>query len=522
MTKTTRKTIRSRTIAASLLGLMISACAIPAPQIDPTVFDKRTTAEMLSAAYEGIQTFHIDEPNVPDVATSGLEGLSEIDDRYSVSREDGTVSVTYDDIQLASFPEPDADDVPRWSMLSAAAIDVGRIASQDLEEATPEEIYDTVLSAAIGQLDRFSRYASAKKAKENRAQRQGYSGIGVSLGLVEGRPVITGVFIGSPAAEAGLVEGDILLEVDGTRVDTLTTHAIADLVRGPTGTAVRLRIASGETGAVHALSVDRRKVIEQTVYAKRLGTIAHIRVTGFNERTEDDMRRALARARSAQRPLEGVILDLRGNRGGVLPDAIALSNLFVEDGTLLKMHGRHAMARKRYDADLGDTIDGRPMAVLIDSGSASASEVVASALQDAGRAVVIGSRSYGKGTVQMIRPLPNKGELILTWARMYAPSGYALSTYGVMPDICTFDGGSVDAVLSDLSDPDSADALARELRLSVGSLPATERAALLQACPDTPRRKYGTDLPLEVARTLLDDPMLYTSAFRTPSVAMRP
>ncbi len=522
MNKTVRTTIRSRTIAISVLGSLLSACAMPPPTVDPTVFDKRTTAEMLSAAYEGIQTFHIDEPNVPEVATSGLEGLSEIDDRYAVSREDGMVSVTYDDIQLASFPEPDADDVPRWSMLSAAAIDVGRIASPELESASPEDIYETVLDAAIGQLDRFSRYASAEKAKENRAQRQGYSGIGISLGIVDGRPVITGVFIGSPAAEAGLVVGDVLLSVDGTQVTDIGIQAIANIVRGPTGTSVQLRIASGTTNAVHALSVSRRKVIEQTIYAKRLGPLAHIRVTGFNERTEDDMRRALARTRSDHQPLQGVILDLRGNRGGVLPDAIALSNLFVEDGTLLKMHGRHGMARKRYDADRGDTIQGRPMVVLIDSGSASASEVVASALQDAERAVVIGSRSYGKGTVQMIRPLPNKGELILTWARMYAPSGYALSTYGVMPDICTFDGESVEEILANLSDPEAPDAVARELRVAVGTLPATERTALLQACPDVPRGDENVDLALDVARALLDDPILYATAFRTPSVAMRP
>src|SRR3546814_53909 len=203
----------------------------------------------------------------------------------------------------------------------------------------------------------------------------------------------------------------------------------------------------------------------------REGNLAYIRVSGFNNRTADSLRQKIGQARSEfGSELRGYILDLRGNPGGLLEQAVEVSDIFVTSGRIVSTHGRHNDSHQYFPAEQlqrGDLTENAPVVVLIDGGSASASEIVAAALQDSGRAALVGSASYGKGTVQTVLPLPNSGEFILTWARFHAPSGYALHRRGVLPDICT---------TGEVTSP--ADVMAR---IQTGALRSEEHTSELQS-----------------------------------------
>jgi len=259
-------------------------------------------------------------------------------------------------------------------------------------------------------------------------------------------------------------------------------------------------------------------VFEPTVTASRDGDIGIIRVHSFNHRTTMRVAESLAALQSqagqgqAGNRLAGIVLDLRSNPGGVLDEAVKLTDLFLRQGPVVSVVGRHLASRQFFAVSGRSTVPDVPIVVLINGGSASAAEIVAAALQDAGRAVVIGSSSYGKGSVQTVLRMPDNGELILTWARLMAPSGYPLHRHGVIPTICT----------SDL--PDDAAYLATGLTRAATaarlrtSLDENGWAALRQSCPAT-RNRPGLDLVL--ARHLLTDTRWYAAALHALPAAGR-
>ncbi|HIP77029.1 MAG TPA: hypothetical protein EYH07_00990 [Kiloniellaceae bacterium] len=258
----------------------------------------------------------------------------------------------------------------------------------------------------------------------------------------------------------------------------------------------------------------------QTVSYRREGNLAYIRLSSFNKRTTDSLKQKVKQIENEfGDELKGLILDLRGNPGGFLDQAVEVSDLFVSDSRIVATHGRHPDSHQYFSAGRGDLIARVPMVVMVDGGSASAAEIVAAALQDSGRAVVVGSTSFGKGTVQRIERLPNEGELTLTWARFHAPSGYALHRRGVMPDICT--SGEV----SDLDDvvmliDSGALPLDRGLRLQQIDLNDDQAVEDLRA--NCPSREEQTELDLEVATQLLEDPTLFARVVEgAPDTAQR-
>ena len=269
------------------------------------------------------------------------------------------------------------------------------------------------------------------------------------------------------------------------------------------------------------LLVERRQVIQETVELKLIGRIAYLHLSGFNRDTVASLRRAVSSAerRLGSEPV-GLILDMRQNRGGILNQAAAVADVFIEKGTILETRGRHQKSIQLFEAEHLDALADVPMIVMIDSGSASAAEVVAAALQDSGRALLIGARSYGKGTVQQIVSLPNNGELILTWARMHAPSGYALSTYGVFPSVCTIDGErdptvTLTAIRAGTLQP--GDAVHR--RRMIDTLDPARREALGQWCrANHPPRSDDADT--EIALRLLSDRTLFQQAFNASRIAL--
>jgi len=509
-------------LVCAVLFLALAACAGPRAPVDPMVYDRDAATEVFSAGFEGITSFYIEETDLPSLVVTGLQGMRKIDDAVTVTDRGDQVIVGHNGRDVAAFTVPDADDVARWSMLTAAVIDTGRRVSPALRDATPERIYDLIFGSALAELDRFSRYTTATDAARSRAHRRGYSGIGVTLIKESGQVQIQEVFEDGPAAESGLTVGDKILAIDDKSVTGLDLVEVSDMLRGRDGSVVRVTIEAAERE--RTVSVTRAPVIEQTVYLKRFGNSAHLEIRSFNEATASSLRRKVAEAAAEIGPsMNGIILDFRHNRGGVLRDAVSIADLFIDEGRILLTKGRHPRSEKEFKADQPDIAVGIPLIVLIDGDSASASEVVAGALQDSGRAVLIGSRTYGKGTVQMIVRLPNNGELIITWAKMYTPSGYPIGPFGVYPTICS----------AEITDPELqfvgsearvAAVRARELlrlRRIAHDLDDSIQQTLMERCNDRKPVDGAGDVDLALALRLLREPGQFERAFEASLIASK-
>jgi carboxyl-terminal processing protease len=316
----------------------------------------------------------------------------------------------------------------------------------------------------------------------------------------------------SPASRAGLRAEDRVLAIEGESTRGMVARDVVRRLRGAVGSQVEIQIRRGEPAAAQRVTLLRAHIVPQTVTYRRLGDIAHLRVTGFNQKTTETLVEKLRRAEREIGPrMAGVVLDLRNNFGGYLDQSIYVADLFLAEGTIVSTRGRHRMVTQESWARRGDIGEKVPLVVLINGNSASASEIVAAALQDNNRAVVIGTASFGKGSVQSILPLPNEGELILTSARFHAPSGYALSELGVLPHLCTSGGRDAPAaMIEQLRAGRFADRAAARKWRSIGvDDPEARRRLRAATCAG---EAADRDSDLELARELLADRALHASA----------
>jgi carboxyl-terminal processing protease len=313
------------------------------------------------------------------------------------------------------------------------------------------------------------------------------------------------IFADSPANRAGLAEGDLITHIDHEPVDPLTDPT--DVARGPIGSSVLLRVEK-TGGAVVELDVKRQRVIAPTVEMSVSNNIITAKISGFNRSTARDVSNgindAITRLRGSAR---GIVLDLRGNPGGLLSEAVRVADLFVSSGRLLATNGRHPASVQDYEAREDDIAPGLPIVVLVNGRSASASEIVAAALQDNDRAIVIGSSSYGKGTVQMVIALPNEGELTVTWSKFITPAGYILNGLGVHPSICTnFANANAEQVIRKALDSGSELTHVLEVWRGIDRHPETDRKGLKALCPST---DAVADMDNVVAAAVIADLGLY-------------
>jgi carboxyl-terminal processing protease len=319
--------------------------------------------------------------------------------------------------------------------LMAGSID----SSPALRESDRQVLIRQAMAATTKQLDRNSRYADPEQARDNRFQRDGGGGIGITVERTDDKKImIRAVQDGSPAGKAGLLTGDQIMAIDG---DYMVDRPLTDVVhhlRGTVGTPVLVTVLRLSQGREFTVGMKRGRIVPTTVVYERRGDVALIVLSGFNTATTDNLRTAIDKARAEIGPdIAGLILDMRGNRGGLLDQAQAVAEVFIGDGTIFSTQGRHPDSRRIYKSSTARKISDLPVVILMNGGSASAAEIVAAALQDRGRAAVVGTTSYGKGTVQTVVRLANEGELILTWSRLQAPSGYTWNELGVLPSICT-------------------------------------------------------------------------------------
>ena len=385
-------------------------------------------------------------------------------------------------------------------------------ASDSLLRAGHESIYKTAFDAVISKLDRFSRYAGRDKARENRASRTGFGGIGVTIESHAEGAKVNAVTPGMTAEKVGMQVGDRIVSIEGNPLAGLPLRAIVSQLRGPVGENVRVAIRRDSATDTIKLSLTRAHIVINTVFYEARGDSAYVRVSSFNRETGTRLKQALRRARrEIGEHINGIILDVRDNPGGLLDQAVDASDLFLKNGLIVSTRGRHPNSAQRFDATAEVFAGGLPVAILVNGSSASAAEILATALQDHGRAVVVGTTSFGKGTVQTVRHLPNDGELTLTWARFYAPSGYALHRLGVLPTICTSDAEDAESAL-DKSLKTEAHFTRRDhaSRRSADIADENNAKIILSLCPWRPRK--DKDVDLEIAERLLAEPALYLRA----------
>jgi carboxyl-terminal processing protease len=500
---------QARVSLVAIVGLSLAACAgqgtLPAD----------ASAQLFARGLDEIADLYLAPVTSRQLAVSAAARLSRLDGRLGVSDSfgngmSGALVLAYEGRDIGLFALPGDTNSREWGALIATLITTAKQASPTLAALPQATIEKTVFSGMTGALDRFSHYSPPELARDQRAARDGFGGIGITFDTTEHELRVAAVSPQSPADHAGIRPEDQIVAIDGVTTAGCSHEDAINQLRGPVGSAVAVRVLrSGGTDA-RELRLQRAFVTMPTVTLSRNGNVAVFRITSFNRSTTRRIAEGIAEMqRQTGAQPSGIVLDLRNNPGGLLDQAVSLANLFIHHGPIVSTVGRHP-ASKQYFTAAGDSIAPRtPLVVLINGRSASAAEIVAAALQDAGRAVVVGSSSYGKGTVQTVLRLPNDGELIVTWARLVAPSGYSLQTHGVVPTLCT----------ADLPDDErSIDIGLRRASAGPGAgPPATPRAALDEAawsqlrnaCPGL---RTSPAIDLKLAERVLGDPKLYGEA----------
>lgn len=436
-----RNAVARWVIASSLFVAGSCAPVSQGPLAGPHApYDTVMAEKTLVFGFTSILERHLESVTAAAIAVEGMRGLAGIDAEIGIDHVGGKVMLTAADRVVAEYPAPREDDMRGWARLTVTVALDARGVSKAVESADVEKLYEAMFDATLSKLDVFSRYSGAKDARDLRASRNGFGGLGIRFELAEDEARIVDVMEGTPAARAGLQNGDILTHIEGQSVSGLPKDEISKRLRGPVSSAVAVTLRRGFKP--FEASMARALIVPPTVtMTLNDDGVAEFKITGFNQRTASSLAHELARATDqAGGQLKGVVLDMRGNPGGLLDQAVLMADLFVKDGPIVSTRGRHPLATQHYEARQGDAGENLPVVVLVDGKSASAAEILAAALQDAGRAVIVGTNSYGKGTVQTVIRLPNDGEMTLTWSRFHTPTGYALHGLGVLPTICTAEG----------------------------------------------------------------------------------
>jgi carboxyl-terminal processing protease len=314
-----------------------------------------------------------------------------------------------------------------------------RIRSEYVEEVSSKDLIEAAIDGMLTSLDPHSSYLSADDAAKMKVQTRGeFGGLGIEVTQQEGFVKVVSPIDGTPADAAGMEAGDFITHVDGQSLLGLTLDEAVGMMRGPVGSEIIITVVREGEDEPFDVSIIRDTIKLTAVRARTEGDTVVLRITTFNDQTYPNLVDGLEKQvdeAGGMENINGIVLDLRNNPGGLLNQAIRVTDAFLEKGEIVSTRGRYSRDSERYNAKAGDLANGKPIVVLINGGSASASEIVAGALQDHRRAIVVGTRSFGKGSVQTVMPLRGDGAMRLTTSRYYTPSGRSIQALGVSPNI---------------------------------------------------------------------------------------
>lgn len=514
MTRIARNSVNPSAAIVALTLLVAAGCT-------PTVTDTAGSAQnVFSVAMEALDDRYL-QPIKPDaVMMAGLSRVSKIDGRLTVWRTPGSVILAVNGETIVERRAPAPDNLYGWAEMGAQIVGDARVASPQLAMSSQDDIINPIFEGLVEGLDRYSRYLPPDDATNSRASREGFGGIGIQIGKDGKDIVIRTIYPNRPAILAGLKADDRITHVDGHPMRGASISEAVKHLRGRVGDPVKLTIRRTGEAKPFVRELVRDYIVASTVDVKINGNILEVRLSGFNTGTVGALRRAIVKSARDVGRVEGVVFDLRSNPGGLLDQAIAVADLFLTRGRIISTKGRHPESNQTFDASPGEVLPGVPIVVVINGRSASAAEIVAVALRDAGRAAVVGSSSYGKGSVQTIVRLPNHAELNITWARLYAPSGQTLDRQGVVPAICTNQpAAALKALITSLQSTDGApqiDMAGLRLQARMPHFSSDRQGAC------KPTDAQGDD-DMVAARLLLKNKALYASSVvhLAPNVAKR-
>lgn len=488
-----------------LLLLTVSARA----QTGPDTFDPRVVTSVYVEALAFMEPRVLEQTPVSRMTIWGLRGLTALDPELSATVADGRVKLAQRGRPVFETSVPRDENPVAWANTAAAVAVAAEGLSPAVRRAGAVGLIQSFFDELFNHLDPYSRYVGPTAADEDRQKREGRAGLGIGVVARGGAIVVQTIIRDGPGEAMGLRVGDAILFIDRKSVRGMDARAVLNLLEGEEDTAVQVTWR-GRDGRVREASTAREMVPPETVFAENIGNILVVRVTGFSRTTDTHLMTVLRDSFSGGRPVDGIIVDLRGNRGGLLRQAVSAADILLPPGVVAITAGRAPEANhvwQSYADELGEDV---PVVVIVDGRTASAAEILAAALADRGRAVVIGSATLGKGLVQTIDPLPDGGELFISWSRVLAPLGWPIHGLGLLPQVCTSRGG--DSVRRQL------DALAgRRLlmandliahRQARAPLPQARMQALRGACPPAEGRESDVD----TARQLIVNPVAYQSA----------
>lgn len=493
-----------------MLLMIVPARAQPAGAAG---FDPGMVTEVYTAALTFMAPRILDAVPVPTLTVWGLRGLTALDPALLAISRNGKLELTGNDRVLATLPEPSGTAPADWAKAAVRLTQIARAVSPTMRRAGTQAVIQSFFDELFNHLDPYSRYVAPQAAAEDRAGRNGTAGLGLTLTGQNGAILVVAAVAGGPAARAGVEPGDRLLNVDGAPVRGKDAGTVSDLIAGPVGTTCGLTWR-GHAGHVHTALLKRAMVPPETVFSQRVDDVLLVRITAFDETTAQHLAETLQAGMTTTPPPDGIILDLRGNRGGLLRQAVEAADILLPAGVVAYTEGRDPDADRVWRSRPGELAEGVPVVLTIDGRTASAAEILTAALTDRGRAVAVGSATLGKGLVQTIDPLPDGGELFVTWSRVLAPRGWPLQGLGVLPQVCTSLGEApLERQLTALAEgqqPMQA-AIAAE-RSARAPLSSEQILAIRSACPAA----VGREDDLTTARALIENPAAYAAALLPP------
>ncbi|MCB1531295.1 MAG: S41 family peptidase [Alphaproteobacteria bacterium] len=350
-----------------------------------------------------------------------------------------TLHTTYaqDEGRTAGSVPSDENNTETYRQLNLFGDVFERVRSQYVEETEDKDLIENAVNGMLTSLDPHSAYLNEERFQEMQVNTRGeFGGLGIEVTMENGFVKVVSPIDDTPAFRAGVKAGDYITHIDGESVLGLGLNEAVDKMRGKVGTDINLTISREEADGPLDLTITRDIIKIRSVRSRVEGNVGYIRITTFNQNTEPGLKEAIKDINEELgNKITGYVLDLRNNPGGLLDQAIAVSDAFLDKGEIVSTRGRNEEDTKRDNATPGDMANGLPIVVLINGGSASASEIVSGALQDHKRAILLGTDSFGKGSVQTVIPLPGHGAMRLTTARYYTPSGRSIQAKGITPDI---------------------------------------------------------------------------------------